>query len=382
MSYDVVVIGAGSVGTPAAFYLAREGLKVLVIDRLPSPGQGSNKAAIGGVRATHSDPAKIRLGLRTIEILASFEAEFGYEVEWRPGGYVFVAYRKEEEKTLRELVALQRSFGLNIRWCDADELLRLVPDLNPQDLRGGTYSPGDGHCSPLLLNHAYYELAKKAGAEFRFREEVVGIEVRGGRIKAVHTDKGVYPTAVVLNAAGAWAAKIGKLLGVEHPVYPDCHEAGITEPVAHFLDPMIVDIRPGPGSANCYFHQLATGQIAFCITPEPPILGEDRRETSVFLPQVAKRIIQVVPRLAGIRVRRTWRGLYPMTPDGLPLVGWVEEVGGYLVAIGLCGQGVMLGPALGELIARLVTDKLQPGDRIVLENLSPSRSFQAQEVLR
>lgn len=382
MSYDVVVIGAGSVGTPAAFYLAREGLKVLVIDRLPSPGQGSNKAAIGGVRATHSDPAKIRLGLRTIEILARFEAEFGYDVEWRPGGYVFVAYRKEEEKTLRELVALQRSFGLNIRWCDADELLRLVPDLNPQDLRGGTYSPGDGHCSPLLLNHAYYELAKKAGAEFHFREEVVGIEVRGGRIKAVHTDKGVYPAAVVLNAAGAWAAKIGKLLGVEHPVYPDCHEAGITEPVAHFLDPMIVDIRPGPGSANCYFHQLATGQIAFCITPEPPILGEDRRETSVFLPQVAKRIIQVVPRLAGIRVRRTWRGLYPMTPDGLPLVGWVEEVGGYLVAIGLCGQGVMLGPALGELIARLVTDKLQPGDRIVLENLSPSRSFQAQEVLR
>jgi len=382
VSYDVVVIGAGSVGTPAAFYLAREGLKVLVIDRLPSPGQGSNKAAIGGVRATHSEPAKIRLGLRTIEILSRFAEEFGYDVEWRPGGYVFVAYRPEEEKTLKELVAVQRSFGLDIRWCDADELLRIVPDLNPVGLRGGTYSPGDGHCSPLLLNHAYYELAKGAGAEFRFGEEVEGVEVRAGRVQAVRTNKGVYPTALLLNAAGAWAAKIGKLLGVEHPVYPDCHEAGITEPVAHFLDPMIVDIRPGPGSANCYFHQLATGQIAFCITPEPPILGEDRRETSVFLPQVAKRIVQVVPRLAGIRVRRTWRGLYPMTPDGLPLVGFAEEVKGYLVAIGLCGQGVMLGPALGELLSRLVTNKTKPGDQIVLEKLSPSRSFQAQEVLR
>lgn len=382
MSYDVVVIGAGSVGTPAAFYLAREGLKVLVIDRLPSPGQGSNKAAIGGVRATHSDPAKIRLGLRTIEILSHFEEEFGYDVEWRPGGYVFVAYREEEERTLKDLVAQQRSVGLNIRWCDAEELLRVVPDLNPQGLRGGTYSPEDGHCSPLLLNHAYYELAKREGAEFRFREEVVRIDVRAGRVQAVRTTKGVYPAAVVLNAAGAWAAQIGKLLGLAHPVYPDCHEAGITEPVAHFLDPMIVDIRPGPGSANCYFHQLATGQIAFCITPDPPILGEDRRETSVFLPQVAKRIIQVVPRLAGIRVRRTWRGLYPMTPDGLPLVGWAEEVRGYLVAIGLCGQGVMLGPALGELLARLVMEKTQPGDQVVLENLSPNRSFQAQEMLR
>jgi len=382
VSYDIVVIGAGSVGTPAAFYLAREGLKVLVIDRLPSPGQGSNKAAIGGVRATHSDPAKIRLGLRTIEILTSFKDEFGYDVEWRPGGYVFVAYRPEEEKTLRELVALQRSFGLDIRWCDAEELLKVVPDLNPKGLRGGTYSPGDGHCSPLLLNHAYYELAKKAGAKFHFGEEVQGVEVRGSRVQKVYTNKGAYPTALLLNAAGAWAARIGKFWGLNHPVYPDCHEAGITEPVEHFLDPMIVDIRPGPGSANCYFHQLATGQIAFCITPEPPILGEDRRETSVFLPQVAKRIIQVVPRLAGIRVRRTWRGLYPMTPDGLPLVGVLEEIRGYFVAIGLCGQGVMLGPALGELIARLITGKTEPGDRAVLEKLSPSRSFQTQEVLR
>jgi sarcosine oxidase subunit beta len=382
VSYDIVVIGAGSVGTPAAFYLAREGLKVLVIDRLPSPGQGSNKAAIGGVRATHSDPAKIRLGLRTIEILTSFKDEFGYDVEWRPGGYVFVAYRPEEEKTLRELVALQRSFGLDIRWCNADELLKVVPDLNPKGLRGGTYSPGDGHCSPLLLNHAYCELAKKAGAEFHFCEEVLGFEVRAGKIHAVRTNRGVYPTTFVLNAAGAWAAHVGKLLGIEHPVYPDCHEAGITEPVEHFLDPMIVDIRPGPGSANCYFHQLATGQIAFCITPEPPILGEDRRETSVFLPQVAKRIIQVVPRLAGIRVRRTWRGLYPMTPDGLPLVGALEEIRGYFVAIGLCGQGVMLGPAIGELLSRLVLNRLTRDDLLVLEKLSPNRSFQVQEVLR
>jgi sarcosine oxidase subunit beta len=382
VSYDIVVIGAGSVGTPAAFYLAREGLKVLVIDRLPSPGQGSNKAAIGGVRATHSDPAKIRVGLRTIEILSRFSEEFGFDVEWRPGGYVFVAYRAEEERTLQELVSAQRSFGLNIRWCSAEELLGVVPDLNPQGLRGGTYSPEDGHCSPLLLNHAYYELAKRKGAEFRFGEEVQGVEVQRGRVRAVRTQRSRYPTALLLNAAGAWAAQIGRFLGLTHPVYPDCHEAGITEPVAHFLDPMIVDLRPGPGSANCYFHQLATGQIAFCFTPAPPILGEDRRETSAFLPQVARRIIQVVPRLSGIRVRRTWRGLYPMTPDGLPLVGLVEEVEGYLVAIGLCGQGVMLGPALGELLGRLVAGNLQPGDRMVLAHLAPDRSFQAQEVLR
>lgn len=90
----------------------------------------------------------------------------------------------------------------------------------------------------------------------------------------------------------------------------------------------------------------------------------------------------MVPRLAGIRVRRTWRGLYPMTPDGLPLVGALEEIRGYFVAIGLCGQGVMLGPAIGELLSRLVLNRLTRDDLLVLEKLSPNRSFQVQEVLR
>lgn len=380
--YDVVIVGAGSVGTPAAWAMARAGLKVLVLDRLPSVGQGSNKAAIGGVRATHSDPAKIRLGLRSIEILSSWKEAYGQDIEWKRGGYVFVAYTPGEERTLKELLAVQRTYGVDIAWCEARELLAIVPDLNPRGLLGGTYSPGDGHCSPLLVAHAFYQQALRHGAEFRFGERVTGIAVRGGRVRAVHTDKGTYGAEVVVNAAGPWAAELGAHMGLEHPVRPDAHEAGVTEPVAHFLDPMVVDIRPTKGSANFYFHQLASGQITFCITPDPPIWGEDRRETSDFLPLVARRMIELVPRLVNIRVRRTWRGLYPMTPDGVPLVGWAQEVGGYLMAIGMCGQGVMLGPGLGELLARMVTETLNPKDQEILEILSPYRAFALEEALK
>ena len=119
---------------------------------------------------------------------------------------------------------------------------------------------------------------------------------------------------------------------------------------------MVVDIRPTQDSANYYFYQHATGQIVFCITPLPPIVGTDRRETSVFLPQVSRRMVGLIPRLRHLRVRRTWRGLYPMTPDGFPIVGEAPELAGYIHAVGMCGQGYMLGPGLGPLLLRLAQE--------------------------
>ncbi|MCK4392282.1 FAD-binding oxidoreductase [Candidatus Bipolaricaulota bacterium] len=382
-NYDVVIIGAGSVGVPAALAMAHAGVNVLVLDQFASQGQGSNKSAIGGIRATHSDPAKIHLCLRTLEIVSTWQETYGHNIEWTTGGYTFVAYRKQEERTLKNLLEVQHSYGLSIDWYDKDAFLKIVPDISPNGLIGGTFSPEDGHCSTLLAGHAFYEEAKCTGATFKYDEEITKIRVENGRVEGVKTTKGEYGCEVVINAAGPWARKIGALVGLDHPVNPDSHEGGITEPVAHFLDPMVVDIRPSPGSANYYFFQLATGQVVFCITPQPPIPGFDRRETSVFLPQVARRMVVLMPRLTNIRVRRTWRGLYPMSPDGSPLVGWSEEIKGYLMAIGMCGQGFMLGPGLGELLARMVTQEtLSAEDQEILQILSPYRRFRGQEALK
>jgi sarcosine oxidase subunit beta len=382
-SYDVIVIGAGSVGVPAALAMGKAGVRVLVLDRFASQGQGSQKAAIGGIRATHSDPAKIRLCLRSLEIVSTWEKIYGHNVEWSKGGYSFVAYREREEKVLKDLLAVQHRYGLSIDWLDRKELLAVVPDLNPNGLIGGTFSPDDGHCSTILMGHAFYDEAKKAGAEFCYNAPVTAIRVRGGRVVTVTTPRGEFGADVVLNAAGPWAREVGSLVGLDHPVTPDSHEGGITEPVAHFLTPMLVDTRPAPGSANYYFFQLRSGQVVFCITPSPSLWGTDRRETSAFLPMVSQRMVDLVPRLANLRVRRTWRGLYPMTPDGSPLVGWSREVEGYLMAIGMCGQGFMLGPGLGELLARMVTqNRLSPEDEEILDILSPYRPFRAEEALK
>lgn len=381
-NYDVILIGAGSLGTPAAYYLANSGLKVLVLEAVPSVGQGSNKRAIGGIRATHSDPAKIRLCLRSIEIFSTYKEIFGDDIEWDPCGYSFVAYTPREEKILKDLLVLQKSYGLVNDWYERDDLLKIVPDLTPDGLLGGTFSPGDGSASPLLSNHAYYVHAREAGAEFRFNEPVTSMHVKNSRIESVETCCGNYSAGVVVNTAGANAAEIGQMAGINVPVRPDSHEAAITEPVARFLGPMIVDIRPAVGSSNYYFYQHLTGQIIFCITPSPNIWGMDVNETSSFLPMVAKRMIEIMPRLKNIRVRRTWRGLYPMTPDGFPILGWSPQVSNLLLGVGLCGQGFMLGPAMGELLTRLVNQETLPEDAETLRYLSPERKFEGQEQLK
>ena len=138
---------------------------------------------------------------------------------------------------------------------------------------------------------------------------------------------------------------------------------------------MVVDLRPGPGSKNYYFYQNVHGQVVFCITPDPPIVGTDTRETSVFLPQVAARMVALIPRLRTLRVRRVWRGRYPMSPDGSPIVGWSPTIEGLFHATGMCGQGFMLGPGMGELAARMITGSESPQDADAITIFSPARQF-------
>ncbi len=379
---DVVIVGAGSVGLPAAYFLARAGFTVAVFDPEASGGRGQNRAAIGGIRATFSDRAKIAVCRESLDVMAGWEARTSDPVGWRQGGYVFVAYAPAVADTLRDLLPRQRAFGLGIDWLDAAALLEVAPGLTPEGLLGGTFSPGDGSASPLLCAWSFRKQAARCGADFHFHEPVTGIRLEGGRVAGVETPLGRWDAPVVIVAAGAAAGRVGRLAGLDLPVVPDGHEAGITEPVARFLEPMIVDVRPTPGSRNFYYYQNAEGQVVFCITPDPPIVGEDTRSTSAFLPMVARRMVAVQPALAHLKVRRTWRGLYPMTPDGAPLVGPAPGVPGLVLAVGMCGQGFMIGPGLGALLARLLADRCSAEDREILQDWRPDRPFGAMEALR
>lgn len=377
--FDVIVIGAGSVGIPVAMNLARQKLSVLVIDELSSPGQANNKKAIGGIRATHSDKAKIKICQRSIDIFSKWKEEHGDDIGWMSNGYSFPAYTQDDEKKLKDLLKIQQSLGLNIRWISPDDYNELVPGINRVNLKGATYSPEDGSASPLMAISAMFKKSIDLGVKFSFREKVIAFTTNDTTIKSIKTDKENYTSRYIINAAGSFAREIGKLLNLDFPVVPDNHEAGITEPVKHFFQPMVVDMRPAKGSANFYFYQNHEHQVVFCITPEPPIIGVDNDSTSEFLPQVSRRMVDLYPRLAKLKVRRTWRGQYPMTPDGFPIVGKTREYDNLINAIGMCGQGYMLGPGLGELLTAIVMDNLSSEDKENLELLSLYRNFQRTE---
>lgn len=376
-SYDAIIIGAGSVGLPTAYFLSREDLSVLVIDKEESQGQGQNKSAIGGVRATHSDPAKISICLQSLELFSNWEKEHGRDIGWKGGGYCYPVYRDEDEQTLRGLLPVQKEYKLDIDWISADQIRELVPGINPEGLRGGTYAPGDGQVSPLQAAASFWDESRKLGAEFLFDCRVNGLIIEGGKIKGVETEKGNYYSDVVVNAAGARAREIGVMAGIDIPVFPDSHEAGITSAVQPFFDPLIVDIRPGPyhKTLNFYFGQNDQGQIIFCYTPLEPFKGENRSSTSEFMPILSRRLIDLIPRLKNVLVRRVWRGLYPMTPDGIIILDEVREAEGLYLAVGMCGQGFMLGPGVGMNMASLITRGEPAIDRDVFKSLSLYRDF-------
>ena len=381
-TFDVIVIGAGSIDLPCALSLAQAGFSVCVLDARATAGQGQNKSAIGGIRATHTEPAKIYLCQESIAFFSQYETAYGDPIGWKQGGYTYPVYEEAHERLLRDQVAQQQRIGLHIRWLPADQLAEVIPGINTKGLRGGTYSPEDGSANPLQVATSLHKQALRLGVRFHFNERVCSFTRVAGRITEVQTDKATYCGNWIINATGARAAEVGALLDIPLPVAPDNHEAGITEPVMPFFAPMVVDMRKTDTSSNFYFYQSSEGQVVFCITPDPPILGMDSDHTSSFLPMVAQRMIALFPRLQYLRVRRTWRGQYPNTPDGFPIVDLGETCDNLLNLVGMCGQGFMLGPGIAGVVTRFLRRNPTEKDTVITDRLRLSRDYSGKETFK
>jgi sarcosine oxidase subunit beta len=385
-SYDAIVIGAGSVGCPTTYFLAEKGFSVLCIDELPSSGQRSNKAAIGGVRATHSDPAKIAICKESLRIFSEWEKKTGTNIGWKMGGYCFPVYREQEENILKSALPIQKEHKLNIDWVGPDLIKEKIPGINTDGLLGGTFSPEDGQVNPLLAAESFTDEAKVLGAEFLFQKKVTELLVENRKIMGVRSGKDEFLSDIVVNAAGDNGSDICRMANIEVPIIPDLHEGGISSPVKPFLPPLVVDLRPGPEgkTANFYFGQVESGQIIFCYTPTPKIPGVDAGCTSEFAPIIARRLVDLIPRFKNLLIRRLWRGTYPMTPDGIAVVGDVPSVKGFYLGVGMCGQGFMMGPGVGANLAQLISKGTPKMEKVIFDTLSCERDYcvEKEELLK
>ena len=373
-NYDVIIIGAGSIGLSCAWALSEKNLNVLVLEENHSYAQGQTKAAIGGIRATHSEGAKIALGNESLKVFSTWQEQYGDNIDWIQGGYLYPAYTEKVEQTLKSLLELQHKNNLNINWITPERISELVTGINTENLLGGTFSPQDGHISSLLGAYALYKQSKHKNAQYHFNEHVIKLEH-----KKVITDKDTYYADCFILATGAEQTK--QIIDIDLPVVKERHEAAITEPYAKFTQSMIVDIELSKNSGSFYFYQNKEGQLVFCLTPEPQVISEEKNCTKDFLTNASRRLLKLLPHAGSIKVRRTWSGFYPMTPDGIPFFDYIKDKNIY-IAVGMCGQGLMLGPGIALNIAEMILNGKPLLNEEQMQHFSIGRVFAKAELLK
>ena len=331
---SVVVIGGGVIGLSAAYHLAAAGVTDVVLVERDELGSGSTCKAAGGVRAQFSDAVNIELGLRSLRTFETFREEFGQEIDLHQVGYLFLLDDPADVARFERDVALQNELGVPSRMLEVAEAKRLSPLVDTDGLLAAAYSPTDGHCTPESVVLGYAGAARRAGATLCRGTTVEDVELDGGTVTAVRTDRGTIHTGTVVCAAGPWSAVVGAMAGVDLPVTPERRDIVMTEPVAG-LDPrtpFTIDF-----ATTFYFH--AEGQGLLMGMSDPELLPD----------AVARR----TPALTGVGVASGWSGLYENTPDHNALIGEAEGVDRFLYATGFSGHGFLMGPAVGEVVRDL-----------------------------
>ncbi len=351
---DAVVIGGGVIGAAAAYSLLKLGMRDVVLCEKATFCNGSTGRCGAGVREQWGSKGNCLLAKASIdmfEVLAD-ELNYPHDLEFKQKGYLMLAHTEKEWAQFQKNVELQHSLGIKSRLCTPEEAREIVPALNTEGMLGATFNGRDGHANPFHVTRAYLTAAERLGADINYFTEVTGIEVAGGKVRKVVTNKGVIETPIVVNAAGPWAKPVAEMVGVTLPLFTQRHQILVTEPVGWLLDPMVMSF-----SIGIYCQQTPHGSLVMGIGDPHEPKGYDIGHSWEFLRDMSRIITRLLPVLKDVRVVRQWSGLYTVTPDAHPILGGVPGIDGYLQAVGFSGHGFMLAPAVGRIMAEMALGK-------------------------
>ena len=349
---DYLIIGGGIVGSSAAYHLAKRGAGKIVVLEQATLGSGSTSKAAGGIRAQFGAEVTIRMSHYAQNVYRHFEEEFGVTADYHEVGYLFLLTTQDELDSFKKNVAFQNALGVPSTILSPAEVSEMVPALKVDDLAGASYCATDGTAGPSEALQGFVRRGRELGVDFVEGSPVVGIDLGGGRVRAVRTPTETFETPLVVNAAGPWASQIGKMVGVELPVRPLKRHIWITERF---------DAIPGPTPQTIDFHSgfYFRKELENVMWSGGDMLERWDFNTEVEWDQLqasVEKAVKRVPILADARVMRGWAGLREVTPDHLPIIGPLPDLDGFVCANGFSGHGFMHAPASGRLVSELLLD--------------------------
>ena len=360
MRTDVAVIGGGVIGCSVAYFLARKGARVTVIEQ-SVVGSGASSANSGAIAlATKKPGLSLDLAMASQRLYPALSAELGMDIEYAVQGNLIVAETETESIFLEKLAAEQQAAGVPVEVVDAARCNALNPLLDGAVLMG-LYCPTDAQVNPFKVTQAFATAAQNNGVTVLTSTRVERIDVRDGRVRGITTSRGEIAADWIVNAAGAYADSIGKMVGVEHGVKPRRGQIAVLEATGRMPKVRVAAAGSllakhdaggkGKSSANValsYLSRPSSGTVLLGSTNE--FAGFDTRTTPEGLSEICSGAKRLMPRLGEMAVVRTWAGLRPYCAQG-PVLGDGGGPTGYVVAIGHGGDGVALSPITGAYVA-------------------------------
>jgi sarcosine oxidase subunit beta len=353
MTTDVAIIGGGVIGCGIAYYLAKQGVDTVVLEADAVAAEGSGRS-FGALRSQGRDLHELPLAIESNKTFPGLNDEFGYDTEYRRNGHIIFVYSEEAMYTIESMYKRQEDYGYKVsKMVSPEEIYKIVPQF-PRELAGGMYCPIDGHCNPMRLTKGYSIGAKKWGAKILTQTPVKKINVSGGRVVSVDAGDLTVKANKVLNVTGIHAKEISKTVGIDLPIACLIFEIMVTEPLPHFLDPVILCPERKFG-----MRQTANGNILMG-SSVPNDLTTDMTMIREKIKERVKLMLSIFPKqLKDISIIRSFAGLYDITPDLLPIMHRFENPAGYYVIAGFSGHGLAIAPSVGNRIAEwIITGEL------------------------